>query len=145
MEFYTKKRRTPVVPIVSLIDILAILLIFFIVTTTFKERKALLAIDLPATENLRVATTTANRATIAVDKEGEIFLDAAPVADPAALEAVLAQLKAEAGDDARLELKADEATELGLLVQIWDAITGAGFRIKDVPARILVQPGEETP
>ena len=37
MKFYTRQRRLPTVIIVSLIDILAILLIFVIVTTTFRR------------------------------------------------------------------------------------------------------------
>ena len=37
MRFYTRKKRTPQLIIVSLIDILAILLIFFIVSTTFRK------------------------------------------------------------------------------------------------------------
>ncbi|HUE96171.1 MAG TPA: biopolymer transporter ExbD [Longimicrobiaceae bacterium] len=143
MQFYTRKRANPVVPIVSLIDILAILLIFFIVTTTFKERKALLAIDLPATKSLVSAMESRERLTIAVTRDSEIYLDTEPV-KLEDLEGILGMLKAES-DRAKLELKADETVELGLLVRIWDAITGAGFRIRDVPARIIVQPEGEAP
>ena len=46
MKFYLKKRRSPSVPIVTLIDILAILLIFFIVTTTFKTKDSLVQVNL---------------------------------------------------------------------------------------------------
>ncbi len=136
MQFYTKRRRIPVVPIISLIDILAILLIFFIVTTTFKEKKALLSIDLPQTKRLKVPTTSDNRVTIAVSREGEIFLDADTLTIDT-LENALTRLKVES-PQAKLELKADEKVELGLLVRIWDAIVGAGYKIRDVPARILV-------
>ena len=44
MRFYAKRKRTPQVIIVSLIDIFAILLIFFIVTTTFKTAESELSI-----------------------------------------------------------------------------------------------------
>ena len=47
MRFYTKRRKMPSITIVSLIDILAILLIFFIVTTTFKDKLPQLQINLP--------------------------------------------------------------------------------------------------
>ena len=40
MNFYPKRRRVPQIMIVSLIDIFAILLIFVIVTTTFKVPEA---------------------------------------------------------------------------------------------------------
>lgn len=50
MKFYTKKRRMPQIIVVSLIDILAILLIFFIVTTTFRKQITQVSIRLPHSE-----------------------------------------------------------------------------------------------
>jgi biopolymer transport protein ExbD len=47
MRFYVKRKRTPQIIIVSLIDIFAMLLIFFIVTTTFKTAESELSIKLP--------------------------------------------------------------------------------------------------
>ena len=47
MKFYTRQRRMPTVIIVSLIDILAILLIFVIVTTTFRRDQPEVVIKLP--------------------------------------------------------------------------------------------------
>ena len=38
-----------------------------------------------------------------------------------------------------LTLKADEDAPLKTLVAVWDALTRSGFRVKDVPARILIQ------
>ena len=47
MSLRPRRRPVPTIPIVSLIDILVILLIFFIVTSTFKERRDILNISLP--------------------------------------------------------------------------------------------------
>jgi biopolymer transport protein ExbD len=47
MAFYTKVKRPPVINIISLIDILCILLIFFVVTTEFKKNEAQVQIQLP--------------------------------------------------------------------------------------------------
>ena len=55
MTFYTRKRRAPSVIIVSLIDILAILLIFFIVTTTFQRNQPQLQINLPESKTAEEA------------------------------------------------------------------------------------------
>ena len=134
MRIHTRKRRSPVVPIVSLIDILAILLIFFIVTTTFKEKKNLLAIDAPTTERLEATASAESRTTLTVTAEGEFFLDLAPVPEDD-LESVLSGLK-DSDPEAKLELRADEAVPLKTLVALWDALTAAGFPIKEVPARI---------
>ena len=51
MKFYTRPRRTPQVIIVSLIDIFAILLIFVIVTTTFKRIQPEVTIKLPESKS----------------------------------------------------------------------------------------------
>ncbi len=55
MRFYTRKRRAPSIIIVSLIDILAILLIFFIVTTTFQKNLPQLQINLPESKTAEQA------------------------------------------------------------------------------------------
>jgi len=142
MQFYTRKRTRPAVPIVSLIDILAILLIFFIVTTTFKKEKPLLHINLPTTKKLATVVETAERTTISATSEGKFFLSGNPV-DPGALEAALTSFKKQ-NPEGKLELKADETVPLKDLIQIWDAITAAGYKVKNVPARIVVEtaPGE---
>ena len=56
MRFYTRKKRTPQLIIVSLIDILAILLIFFIVSTTFRKEQPRLQINLPESKSDRKST-----------------------------------------------------------------------------------------
>jgi biopolymer transport protein ExbD len=47
MKFAPKKRRAPSIIIVSLVDILTILLIFFVVSTTFKRDQPQVQINLP--------------------------------------------------------------------------------------------------
>ena len=47
MKFAVRKRRAPSIIIVSLVDILTILLIFFVVSTTFKKDQPEVQINLP--------------------------------------------------------------------------------------------------
>src|ERR1051325_1406210 len=47
MKFAVRKRRAPLIIIVSLVDILIILLIFFVVSTTFKKDQPEGKINLP--------------------------------------------------------------------------------------------------
>ena len=139
MKILEKKASRPVIPIISLIDILAILLIFFIVTTTFKEKRALLNIDLPRGSSLPSTQSIEKRLSVSVTPEGRIFLggEEIPLAD---LPPRLVELKL-AKPELKLELEADTTTPLGLLVSVWDALTAAGFEIKEVPARILLEAG----
>lgn len=141
MAFYVKKRRTPVIPIVALVDILTVLLIFFVVTTTFRreDRNALLKIALPQASSLTPSVETAARTALSVTANSEFFLDGQPVA----IEDLAATVRAfrAAQPAARLELKADEKAPLGTLVKVWDALAAAGLKVNtDVPTKILLNP-----
>lgn len=71
MQFYRKKARTMGVPIVPMIDILTILLIFFIVHTQWKKPQSLLKIDVPGAEFMEGAPSTG--ATGRPGRDGEIL------------------------------------------------------------------------
>jgi biopolymer transport protein ExbD len=141
MSFYVKKRRTPVIPIVALVDILTVLLIFFVVTTTFKKenRNALLKIALPQAGSLTPSVETAPRTALSVSAASEVYLDEKPVAMDDLSAAIIAFRQAQ--PSARLELKADENAPLGTLVKVWDALAAAGLKVNtDVPTKILLKP-----
>ncbi len=134
MKFYTRKRKSPVVPLVSLIDILAILLIFFIVTTTFKQQESLLKVNLPKSTEMAGTSLTEARIALALTVDGAISLGT----ETLTLEQVPAALQAlkTSNPGAKLEMKADSETSLGLMVKLWDAATKAGVEINDIPLRI---------
>jgi biopolymer transport protein ExbD len=135
MNLRPRKRHVPVIPIVSLIDIMVILLIFFVATTTFRRQKAHLKIALPESKGLGgVSADSGSRLAIAITKDQKIQLDGQPV-EVDALAAALTKLKAEK-PAAKLELEADTDTALGILIKVWDALKTAGYSINDVPARI---------
>jgi len=139
VKFYTQRRSAPVVPLVSLIDILTILLLFFIVTMTFPEKKHALTINLPKSSGLQGASAPEGRLVVAVGADERVLLGDQEVA-LGDLGAALGRLRAE-NPDVKLELKADEKLPLGVLVKVWDAFNQAGIAVKDVPARILLQKG----
>jgi biopolymer transport protein ExbD len=141
MNLRPRRRPVPTIPIVSLIDIMVILLIFFIATTTFKKQKVEVKITLPESKALGGATSAPEvRTTITVTKEQKLFLDAQPV-ELNKLAIALTSLK-EAKPDAKLELEADTDANLGMLVKIWDALREAGYSVNDVPARIQRAAGQ---
>lgn len=122
------------IPIVSLIDIMVILLIFFIATTTFRRQKAHLQIALPESKGLGGAAASDKRIAITIAKDQQLQLDGETVKVEALADA-LKKLKA-AKPAAKLELEADTGTALGILIKVWDALKSAGYSINDVPARI---------
>lgn len=56
-----KNRRTPSVIIVSLIDVLLVVLIFLMVTTTAKTREAALKLSLPESKQAKPGASTENK------------------------------------------------------------------------------------
>ncbi len=76
MAFYKRKRRSPIIPIVSLVDILTVLLIFFIVTTTFKSQVPQVSIVLPESKTAVAAPSAKARPTIlTVSPDGHCFVN----------------------------------------------------------------------
>ncbi len=136
MNIYHKRRQRPVVPIVTLIDILAILLIFFIVTTTFKKEESLVKVNLPRSSSLASGEDRERRVPLALGKDGRVSLGAIVVPIDSLAEALREFRNARPGE--KLELKADEGAPLGLMVKVWDAATVAGLEINDLPLRILL-------
>lgn len=135
MNIYQKKRAKPTVPIITLIDILAILLIFFIVTTTFKKKESLVKVNLPKSSEMASEGEITDRVALSLSKDGQVSLGDR-VVPMASLPAVLTQFKK--SGEGELELKADEGAPLGLMVEVWDAATKAGLEISDLPLRILL-------
>ena len=134
MKLLETKRKTPEIPIIALIDILAILLIFFIVSTTFKKPRPVLEIDLPTVKKLPTTNIVDQRTTLAVSKDGIITLDLVEIE----IEKLGEYLRAfkNVNPNTKLELQADREMNIDLLLKIWAALSEAGIEIKDVPARI---------
>jgi biopolymer transport protein ExbD len=136
MHFHRHFRKRAEVPIVPMIDILFILLVFFIVSTTFKKPRDVLRIELPTVREIPSDTVVAPRSVIAVDALGNISLDSLAVPEGLLQSYLVAYQKQNPGR--KLELEADKKLPLERLLQVWDALTTAGISIKDVPARIKI-------
>ncbi len=138
MDLRRRKRASPIIPIVPLVDILVVLLMFFIATTTFKKKAEIahhLQINLPQSSTLGTPVTEKEtRKKISIDKDQKITLNDKLTTEVGLTEA-LKELKANT-PGLKLELEADQDTPIGLLVKIWDSLKAAGFSINEVPARI---------
>ena len=143
MEFNRPAPKTRQVPIVSLIDILFIVLVFFIVTSEEKKEREVLKIELPTVRDVPSQTIIDDRSVLAIDREGTIRLDRLTVPDMKLLEAYLVAFVKE-NPNRKLELEPDKEVSLEKLMGVWDALTRAGIEVKDVPARIQL-PAETLP
>ncbi len=139
MQFYRKRAVSASVPIVPMIDILTILLIFFIVHTQWKKPQHLLKIDVPGVEYIEGEQSAERRGVLAVSAGSVITLDGQEVP----LEKLAGALKTycEANPDKKLQMDVDKGASFGTIVRIWDTLTAVGVDAKEVPARIEIQQG----
>jgi biopolymer transport protein ExbD len=139
MQFYTRKRRNLFVNVVSLIDILAILLIFFIVTTTFRKKQPQVQINLPESKEAETSPAPSTEPVVLHVKNGDqISLDEKPV--PLDQLAAAIQSAREAHPKRGIALQADREAPFGVVVKVLDALKQAG--IQDVPAFTQPEPGK---
>jgi len=134
MRFHRLKTTRSQVAIIPMIDILFVLLVFFIVSTAFKKPRNVLKIEIPTVHEVATDTVTDPRSVIAVDALGNITLDSLAVPEGLLQSYLSAYQKQNPGR--KLELEADRKLPLERLLQVWDALTKAGIKINDVPARI---------
>jgi biopolymer transport protein ExbD len=129
MKFAVRKRRAPSIIIVSLVDILTILLIFFVVSTTFKKDQPEVQINLPESKTATSAPAELEHALLTVSENDEIKLDGKTIAVED-LETAVKNLP----DTRRtsLALQADKKASIGIIVKVMDALKLAG--VKNLPA-----------
>jgi len=125
MKFAVRKRRAPTIIIVSLVDILTILLIFFVVSTTFKKDQPEVQINLPESKTATSAPAELEHALLTVSENDEIKLDGKTIAVEE-LESAVKNLS----DTRRtsLALQADKKASFGIIVKVMDALKLAGVK-----------------
>jgi biopolymer transport protein ExbD len=117
-----KRKRGAIINVTSLIDVLFLLLIFFMVTSTFKNQPAItLVLPRSATAEDVVVTPTV----VYLTTDGRLFLNDQPVAE-SALGQRLRTIH-EAGGVDRVILRADEGASHGAVVNLIDLVKQAGF------------------
>ena len=123
MQFREKKRRRVTINITSLIDVLFLLLIFFMVSSTFLERPGM-KLDLPKAshkESIRMEGYT-----LFVTQEEKLFLNDEPV-KLNELEAKLRKIAPEIEEEG-IVLQADEQIRYGLVIEVMDMIKKSGIK-----------------
>ena len=125
MNFAVRKRRAPSIIIVSLVDILTILLIFFVVSTTFKKDQPEVQINLPESKTATKAPAELEHAIVTVDEADAIKLNDHPL-NVDELEGAVRNLSQT--QKASLALQADRKASFGTIIKVMDALKLAGVR-----------------
>jgi len=124
MRFRNKTRRSPIINIVSLIDILCIVLIFFVVTTVFRREEPQIKLDLPKSSQAKPAQQ-ATPEIISVTEDEKVYVGDKEV--PA--DQLGDYLKSRKSDDptAKFALKASKKAPFEVIVKVMDAVKIAGI------------------
>lgn len=128
MRFARKPRRQPVINIISLIDILVVLLIFYIATTVFKKTEPKITIKVPDSTRAK-ATQDKAPSTLYVTADSKIFLDDTPVEADKLAQAL--KDKISSNPEFKVAMKADTKAPFGVITKVMDAAHTAG--IGDLP------------
>jgi len=135
MQIRERKRKRPLINITSLIDVMFLLLVFFMVSTTFAEHPAI-KLELPSASTAEPSRLES--LTLTIDKKGRMFLNGEAVND-GELRSLLA---AAAGKpDATLVLKADKGVPYGFVIRAMDISRQSGVR-HIVSLTEIPRPGE---
>lgn len=140
MKIYRKTATNQGIPIVPMLDILTILLIFFIVHTEFKRQVSVLPLALPQTQHLSGERGDSQQVLLEVSAEGEIALGGKRLLPEELQDALLHLLKE--SPQTRLQVAAANASSLGRLVEILDTLTAAGLQVDQIPVRINYAPAK---
>jgi biopolymer transport protein ExbD len=135
-------KEEPTVDLTSLIDVVFLLLIFFMVSTTF-ERQAVLKVDLPEASSVEELTEQPESLELVIDGEGRMYLNDQRLidSDEGTIRAAIEQA---AGDSRELPLilRADRQTPHHYVVTAMDVAAQLGFQNLSIATDRSNGPGE---
>ena len=126
MRLQTEQEEEPEINLTSLIDVVFLLLIFFMVSATF-ERQALLRVELPEASTAE-RESLPERVELVITESGDYFVGDNMLADQRreTLRLALSQAFADR-PEALLVIRADTLAQHGLVVRAMDAASAEGI------------------
>jgi biopolymer transport protein ExbD len=128
MQFEGRRRTSHVPNLTPLIDIVFLLLVFFMLTSHFVQEQAL-NIDLPVADSGE-AVTEDNQLEVVLSPEGHLLVDE-HIVEADNLEGVLRQ-QLEGREDKLVRVRGDRGAPLGKAVTVLDAARKAGADAVDI-------------
>ncbi|GMR15184.1 MAG: biopolymer transporter ExbD [Gammaproteobacteria bacterium] len=127
MQLRATKPEDPEINLISLIDVVFLLLIFFMVSTTF-EQQAVLKVDLPEASSITRPENQPNRFELVIDINGQYYLNDRQLVDgrPSTLRAAFNEAAGE-NRDIPIILRADAGTPYHFVVTAMDVMAQLGF------------------
>ena len=140
MKIYHRPAGGQGIPIVPMLDILTILLIFFIVHTEFKHQVSVLNLDVPQTQHLAGTQGDRNSILLEVGDDGSIAFNGKVISSSQLVEEVRAMQQQ--NPHARIQLSAAAASSMARFIEVLDELTAAGLDVEQIPVRIDYSPAK---
>jgi len=121
----SRERARPVIPLAGMVDVLFLLLIFFMSTYSMREQEMMVDIGLPVSETAEPGTTRAQKVVVSFDEEGRVYLGQrlVQVADLATEMTKLAEIN----PDQPVIVRGAGEADYALFMKVVDAATQAGL------------------
>ena len=120
-----------------MLDILTILLIFFIVHTEFNKQVSVLKLDIPETQHLAGEKGDNESVLLELGDDGLLALNGKIVPE-GQLSSAVEELKRDQ-PQFRLQFAATQGSSMGKFIEVMDVLTASGVSVEEVPVRIDYQ------
>lgn len=138
MRIYTRKPVLSGINIVPMLDILTILLIFFIVHTEFKRQNHVLKLDLPQTHTMAGENGNADDILLELDADGSMAFAGQEISPTRLAETVEEWHRTH--PEAHIQVSAAEGSSMGRFIEVMDILSAAGVQAEEIPVRIDYRP-----
>jgi len=123
-----KKKKSPDISleITPLVDVIFLLLIFFVLSTQFIDLKTM-SIDLPSIDKKTMSNLPENRVKIEISKEGEVLINNTTISE-FSLKTLNEELSLIPSDIKTAIISADSDTRYQYIVTIMESLNSNGFK-----------------
>ena len=126
MKFKKKKSPDISLEITPLVDVIFLLLIFFVLSTQFIDLKTM-SIDLPSIDKKTMSNLPENRVKIEISKEGEVLINNTTI-NEFSLKSLNEELSLIPSDIKTAIISADSDTRYQYIVTIMESLNSNGFK-----------------
>ncbi|MCE7912263.1 MAG: biopolymer transporter ExbD [Candidatus Brocadia sp. AMX3] len=123
MRFREKRVTKSIINLTPMVDMLFLILLFFLVTSSFMEQPNI-KLELPSTKY--ASTSKLEERVLTISQEGKLFFQNEPVERKDLISVLKSAFSRQ--DDKTLVLRADKNVSYGVIVDVMDAAKGAGLR-----------------